>query len=45
MDEKIINSIEPSWTTLIIGYFTIDYQLVKFELRTKLRTSQLFFYT
>jgi len=26
------------WTTLIIGYFTIDYQLVKFELRTKLRT-------
>jgi len=29
------------WTTLIIGYFTIDYQLVKFELRTKLRTEQI----
>ena len=26
------------WTTLIIGYFTIDYQLVKFLVRTKLRT-------
>ncbi len=31
-------SLELYWTTLIIGYFTIDYQLVKFELRTKLRT-------
>ena len=26
------------WTTLIIGYFSIDYQLVRFQLRTKLRT-------
>lgn len=29
------------WTTLIIGYFTIDYQLVRFQLRTKLRTEQI----
>ena len=27
------------WTTLIIGYFTIDYQLVRFQLRTDLRTT------
>ena len=26
------------WTTLIIGSFAIDYQLVSFQLRTKLRT-------
>jgi hypothetical protein len=26
------------WTTLITGYFTIDYHLVRFQLRTKLRT-------
>jgi len=26
------------WTTLIIGHFTIDYQLVSLKLRTKLRT-------
>jgi len=24
--------------TTLIGYFTIDYQLVRFQLRTKLRT-------
>jgi len=29
------------WTTLIIGSFTIDYQLVRFQLRTKLRTRQV----
>jgi hypothetical protein len=29
------------WTTLIIGYFTIDYQLVRVQLRTKLRTVQI----
>jgi len=29
------------WTTLILGYFTIDYQLVRFQLRTKLRTGQI----
>ena len=27
------------WTTLIIGYSTIDNQLVRFQLRTKLRTN------
>ena len=26
------------WTTLILEYFTFDYQLVRFRLRTKLRT-------
>ncbi len=26
------------WTTLIIGYFNTDYQLVRPQLRTKLRT-------
>ena len=29
------------WTTLIIGHFIIDYQLVRFQLRTKLRTRQI----
>jgi len=27
-----------SGLTTLIGYFTIDYQLVRFQLRTKLRT-------
>ena len=30
------------WTTLIIGYFTIDYQLVNFQLRNELLDSYLF---
>jgi len=34
----MITNLKLVWTTLIIGYFTIDYQLVRFELRTKLRT-------
>jgi hypothetical protein len=27
------------WTTLILGYFIVDYQLVRIQLRTKLRTN------
>ena len=38
----ILNSnlqlVSLKWTTLIIGYFYIDYQLVRYQLRTKLRT-------
>ncbi len=29
------------WTTLIIGYFYVDYQLVNYILRTKLHTEQI----
>ena len=34
----LCNPKNPIYTTLIIGYFTFDYQLVKFQLRTQLRT-------
>ncbi len=37
-----LNGTEPLvWTTLIIGYFTVDYQLVRFQWRAKLRNMQI----